>query len=139
MRQKASCFDCHAMHSHPEYKVFAPGLFGVGLIDRVAIQTSLVDPHQDVAPQYRPVTVVLENGKIISGRLISRSNERVVLLTTDEQGQAVTRDISLSEVEREDGQLQILPSSLSPMPTGFEQTLTTEERDAVTTLIQQLN
>ena len=139
MREKGRCFECHAMHSHPEYKVYAPGLFGMGLIDKHLIQTSLVDPHQEVSPVYRTVNVMLKRGAVLSGRLISRTAEQLVLVAWDGQGQLERLEIPLTDVEEEDGQLLIEPSLASPMPAGFGQSLTAEEQTAVNTLIRQLN
>lgn len=139
MKEKGQCFECHAMHSHPEYKVIAPGLFGVGLIDKEKINVSLVNPHQEVADSYRTVTVSLESGEIVSGRLLCASHDPLLLAVRDDQGRVCIRQIPVAEVEHEDGQPMIKSSALSPMPSGFEQILTAEEREALVTLIRQLN
>ncbi len=139
MKDKGQCFECHAMHSHPEYKVIAPGLFGVGLIESEKIRESLVNPHQDVAANYQTVTISLESGEIVSGRLLCRGRDPLLLAERDDQGQIRIREIPLSAIELEDGAPLIQPSPLSPMPAGFDQVLTAEEREAVIKLIQQLN
>ncbi len=85
LREKGSCLKCHSLYSVPEGKTFAPGLFGVGLNDAKAIHESLINPDQEIKPQYKSVKVLLENGQLVSGQLVSRSDERLVICTRDEQ------------------------------------------------------
>jgi mono/diheme cytochrome c family protein len=138
-RDKGSCFQCHSEHSFPEYRIFAPGLFRVGLTDKKKIKQSIVDPHKDVLPIYRSVSVILESGKEVIGRLISRSDDRLILVTRDDQNRLIPQEILLSDIEEEDGQPLILESTVSAMPKGFAENLTSEEIEAVITLIRQLN
>lgn len=139
LREKGACLECHSLFSNPEGKIYAPGLFGAGLNDTKALHESMLDPHKEIKPKYESVTVVLENGQVTSGQLLSRTDERLVLCTRDEQSRLVLRDIPLADIETEDGQPQILESKISLMPTGFDQLLTSEEIDAVINLIRQLN
>lgn len=139
LREKARCFECHSRHSRPEYKVFAPGLFSVGLVDPTVINESIVHPNKEVLDTYQSVNVLLENGQTISGKLISETDDHLIVFTWDPSGKLVPREIPLAEVEEEDGTRLILKSEASPMPTGFGDNLTPEELKAVITLIQQLN
>ena len=139
LREKGACLECHSLYSVPEGKIYAPGLFGVGLNNKEALHESVLDPHREITPNYESVTVVLENGQVTSGQLMSRDDERLVLCSRDEQNRLVLRDIPLSDVEMEDGQPQILESKISLMPTGFDKILTSEEIDALINLIRQLN
>jgi mono/diheme cytochrome c family protein len=138
-RDKGSCFQCHSEHSFPEYTIFAPGLFHVGLTDTKKIKQSIIDPHKDVLSMYRSVNVILENGKELSGRLISRTDDRLILVTRDQQNRIIPQELLLSEIEKEDGQPLILETTVSAMPKGFGESLTSEEVEAVITLIRQLN
>jgi hypothetical protein len=140
LREKASCFQCHAEHSFPEYNVLAPGIFGMGLTDTQKIKESIVAPHKEISPRYQPVNVVLVSGKVVTGRILSPSTEdRLVLLTRDRQNRLVRQEIPISEVEVEDGRPLITESNVSLMPAGFADTITSEEIEAVITLIRQLN
>jgi putative heme-binding domain-containing protein len=139
LREKGMCLECHSLHSVPETKIHAPGLFGVGLSNKEAIHESVLDPHKEIKPKYASVTVVLENGLVVSGQLLSRTDARLVLCSRGEQNRLVLRDIPLADIEREDGRLQILESKISLMPTGFGKILTSEEIEAVINLIRQLN
>jgi putative heme-binding domain-containing protein len=139
LREKGACLECHSLYSVPEGKIYAPGLFGAGLNDKETLHESVFDPHKEIKPNYESVTVVLENGQVTSGQLMSRTDERLILCTRDEQNRLVLNDIPLANIEEEDGQPQILESKVSLMPTGFDKILTSEEMDAVINLIRQLN
>ena len=139
LREKGACLECHSLHNNPEGRIYAPGLFHVGLDDKRALRESLLNPHKEINPRYASVTVSLENGQLASGQLMSRTDVQLVLCTRNEQNQLVLRNIPLDEIETEDGQPQILKSQTSLMPTGFDQVLTSEEIDALINLIRQLN
>ncbi len=139
LREKGDCLQCHSRYHVPEGKTVAPGLFGVGLSDAKALHESIIHPHQEIKPQYKSVSVLLEHGEIVSGQLISRTDDRLVMRVYDEQNQMVLRDILLDDVVKEDGTPQIRETNTSLMPTGFDKTLTPEEIDAVINLIQKLN
>ncbi len=139
LREKGSCLNCHSLYHVPEGKTVAPGLFAVGLSDAKAIHESIVNPHREIKPQYKSVSVLLEDGVIVSGQLIARTDERLVLRVCDEQNQIGLRDIPLAEVEKEDGIPLIRDMNTSLMPAGFDKSLTPEEVNAVINLIRQLN
>jgi len=139
LRKKGACLECHSLFSVPEGKIFAPGLFGVGLRDKKILRESLLDPHKEIKPEYTLVKVLLETGNVVSGQLISRTEEGLVLCTRDEQNRLVLQNISLDEVETEEGLPQIRESKISLMPEGFDKTLSNEEIDALINLIRQLN
>ena len=139
LREKGGCLQCHSLHRNAEHRLLAPGLFGVGLVDEQMIRESIVDPNKVVSPNHVGVNVFLESGKIVSGRLISQTDERLVLLARNSQNDPVRVEVALSDIENEDGQPMIVRSHTSPMPTGLKQQLTTEEMDAVITMIRQLN
>lgn len=113
--------------------------FGVGLTDEDLVRESVVDPRKVIAPAFQSVNVLLDNGLAVTGNLISRTDDRLTVLTRDDQNQLQRQEILLADVEYEDGEPLILQSQESLMPTGFEQLLTPEELEAVLTLIRQLN
>ncbi len=139
LRDKGACLECHSLYSVPEGQSFAPGLFGVGLNDSRALHESVTDPHKEIPEKYRSVKVLLANGQFVTGQLVSRTAERLVLCTRDEQNRLVMRDIPLAEIETDQGRPQIQESTTSLMPEGFDKTLTRGEIEAVINLIRQLN
>jgi mono/diheme cytochrome c family protein len=136
---RATCLECHSRYRNAEYLVFAPGLFSVGLSDPALVRESIVDPSKQIAPMHQSVNVVLADGREISGKLISRTDDQLLLLSRNARNEWVPMQIPLASVEQEDGQPLVEPSPLSPMPTGFEQLLSKEELDAIVTMIEQLN
>ncbi|MCA9192645.1 MAG: c-type cytochrome [Planctomycetales bacterium] len=139
LRDKGQCLNCHALYAAPENQSFAPSLFAAGLKDEEHIRASILFPHKDVLPKYQVVNVLLQDGRIISGQLVSRSPDQVVLLTRDSQQRIVNSILPLSEIEDENGEPIIRPVNTSLMPEGYSQLLTTEEIDAVVKLIKLLN
>ena len=85
------------------------------------------------------MNVALQSGKIVSGRLLSRHADRLLLAVRDEQGTLVQQAVHMADVEVEDGQPLIVPSSVSLMPSGFQELLTPDELNALLGLIDQLN
>jgi putative heme-binding domain-containing protein len=139
LRERGECLQCHALYRNAEYTVFAPPLFGVGLSDIEQLRESITDPNKLVAPAHRGVNVVLKDGRVVSGKLISRTADRLVLIARGEQNERLRVDLAISDVETEDEAALIVPSEVSPMPSGLDKQLTPEEFDALVTLIRQLN
>jgi putative heme-binding domain-containing protein len=139
LREKGSCLNCHSLYSIPESEIFAPSLFRSGLNDASALRDSLIAPHKKITPQFESVALLLKSGQVVSGRLVTRNDERVLLCTRDAQNQLALREISLADIESENGQLELHQSNRSLMPDGFDKTLTDEEIQALIKLIRQLN
>jgi hypothetical protein len=83
--------------------------------------------------------VVLQNGQVITGRIISQTAERLLIISRDEAGRLVQHNLPMSQVEQDDGQPLIRHSNISLMPSGFDALLTSEELEALVALIDQLN
>lgn len=139
LRDKGGCRQCHALFRNAEHLIFAPALFAVGLKDSELVRQSIVDPSKDVPPAYSTVNVALQNGRVVSGRLLSRNDERLLLAVRDDQGYLIQETVPMSDVETEDGQPAIVSTNVSLMPSGFQDLLTAEELDALVNLIDQLN
>ena len=139
LRDKGECLQCHSLYRNAEHQVFAPVLFGAGLVDEQLLRESIVDPNKVLVPTHVGVNVLLENGKLVSGKLISQTDDRIVLIARDEQNHPVQMEFSMSEIEHEDGKPMIARSKTSPMPTGLDKRLTPEELEAMVRLIGQLN
>lgn len=139
LRERGECLKCHSLHRNAEHRVFAPALFGAGLVDTQMVRESIVDPSKVVSPAHAVVSVFLESGRVVSGKLISQTEDRLVLFARNEQNDPVRVEVPMSEIEQEDGEPMILRSESSPMPTGLNQLLTPEELEAVISMIGQLN
>jgi putative heme-binding domain-containing protein len=139
LRERAECLQCHSLYRNAEYTVFAPPLFGTGLSDIDQVRESISQPSQLVLPEYRAVNVVLKDGRVVTGRLVERSDERLVLITRGTRNELVRVEIEMSDVDTEDGAAWIASSEVSPMPAGLDKLLTPEELNALLMLIRQLN
>jgi mono/diheme cytochrome c family protein len=136
---RATCFECHTRYRNAEYVVLAPALFSAGLRDAALVRESIVEPGRQIAPLHHSVNVIFADGREISGKLISRTDDQLLLLARNARNEWVPTQIPLTSVEHEEGQPLIEPSPLSPMPTGFDQLLSKQELDAIVTMIEQLN
>ena len=139
LKGKGTCLQCHALHSVPESQVYAPALFNVGLTDRKLVRESIVDPYKEIKPNYHSVNVVLQNGQIVNGKLMSQTADQLIVCVRDQNGELQLAPIAMDDVEKEDGQPLVEPSPTSIMPTGLEKLMTSDELESVLTLILQLN
>jgi putative heme-binding domain-containing protein len=139
LRQQGQCLQCHSLYRNAEYTVFAPSLFGVGLSDVEQVRESITDPNKLVSPVHHEVNVYLADGRVVSGTLISRTADRLVMVARGKLNERIHVDVPISDVETEDGEPLIVPSGTSPMPTGLDKLLTENELEAILTLIRQLN
>lgn len=119
--RKAQCLRCHKINglggdAGPDLSKVAERSKG----DREFLLESLINPHANLAKGYGTVTVVLEDGKVISGTVASESETTLVLRTSDGK----TRDISITEIEQ-----RVKPQS--PMPPVGEILTLRELRDVV--------
>ena len=119
--RKAQCLRCHKVNglggdAGPDLSKVAERSKG----DREFLLESLVNPHAKLAKGYGTVTVVLEDGKVISGTVTSESETTLVLRTSDGK----TRDIQVSEIEQ-----RVKPQS--PMPPVGDVLTLRELRDVI--------
>ena len=103
------------------------------------IKESIIDPNLVLPPAHVGVKIMLKNGQLVTGKLVSQTAERLVLVARNEQNKPVRVEVAKSEIEDEDGQPMIARCEKSSMPSGIDQNLTAEELEAVITTIRQLN
>jgi putative heme-binding domain-containing protein len=139
LRTKAGCLACHSLFRNAEHQILAPPLFAMGLKDKELTRQSILDPSKEALPIYCSATVVLQNGQVITGRIISQTAERLLIISRDEEGRLVQHNLPMSQVEQDDGQPLLRHSSISLMPSGFDALLSSEELEALVALIDQLN
>ncbi|MEQ9407457.1 MAG: c-type cytochrome [Fuerstiella sp.] len=138
-RGKAGCATCHPFHGGPEYEFTAPCLFYRGYQDRDELRRSITNPDHFVAPRYRQTTVVLANGRVVTGRVINR-DDNSIMMTTVHNGQVSPTEIPTADVELDDeGKPFVIDSRNSPMPTGIDQLLTTDEMDDLIAFLLSAN
>ncbi len=81
---------------------------------------AIVDPAKVISDQYKASTVVTTDGEVLNGRVLTETDEVVVILTDPEDSSKIT------ELKRSDVEL-IKPSEQSLMPTDLLKPLNDEE------------
>ncbi len=119
--RKAQCLRCHKVNglggdAGPDLSKVAERSKG----DREFLLESLINPHAKLAKGFGTVTVVLEDGKVISGTVASETETTLVLRTSDGK----TRGIQIAEIEQ-----RVKPQS--PMPPMGDVLTLRELRDVI--------
>ncbi len=112
---KKHCAKCH-MHSGEGNRI-GPDLTGMAVHPKHEMLTNILDPNRSVEGNYRVYTVVTADGLVLTGLLASESKTTLELYDAEGNKKTVLRD----DVE------QILGSTKSLMPEGFEKQVTRQE------------
>jgi hypothetical protein len=113
------CFKCHRVAG--QGGIVGPDLTPAGR--RFALRdllATLVEPNREISDQYRATTFELENGQVITGRIVNL-NEDVYLVQTDMMNPGQLRRIRVSEI------VEQVPSKVSMMPEGLLDTFTGDD------------
>jgi putative heme-binding domain-containing protein len=111
------CARCHAVDGRgggagPELSTAGSGLTGRRLLE------SVLRPSQEIAPQYTPWTLALEDGKVLSGVLLEETVDGRQVYA---DGEGRTFTVRAAEV------VERRPQAVSIMPEGLERTMTLQE------------
>ena len=114
--EKAACFTCHAIGYRGGN--VGPDLTKVGGVrsERDLLE-AIVYPSASLIRSFEPVVVATTDGKVINGLLRNETSDELILITGANQEARVAR----ADVE------EIRPSTVSIMPAGLDQQLTTQE------------
>jgi putative heme-binding domain-containing protein len=111
-----TCAKCHIVNG--EGKSVGPNLSGVGAkLSREALYESVLAPSAAISHSYETHTALLEDGRSITGLLVSQSPKEVVIRGAD--GIDVT--VPAADVE------QLVKQPVSLMPADLAATLSAEE------------
>jgi len=127
---EASCYNCHRFNNEggaqgPDLTV-AAGRFNVH-----DLLESIIEPSKVISDQYADMVFTLNNGKIVTGRIINLNNE-IWSVNTDMLNPSAIVGVNAKEVDT------IVTSKVSPMPAGLVDTLTLDEiRDLVAFLLSR--
>ena len=115
----ASCFKCHRFAG--EGGAVGPDLTAIGTrFSWRDVLDSVLDPSKTVSDQYQSTMFQLEDGRVITGRVVNLSNNSLRVMTD------MLDPGNLAIVSREQIEIQ-KPSPTSQMPEGLLDTLTKEE------------
>lgn len=114
----AQCLQCHRFGN--DGGVAGPELTGVGSkYTAQDLLESIVEPSRIVSDQYQDHTVILKDGEVFTGKLISESEKEVVVEIDRVAG--TKEDFPRENIE------QLRPSTFSPMPSGLINVLSKDE------------
>jgi putative heme-binding domain-containing protein len=114
----AQCQSCHRFAN--DGGIIGPELTGAGSkYSARDVLESIIEPSKIVSDQYQNHTAILKDGDSFTGRLVSESQDEIVLETDRLSGTKET--IARIRIE------QFRPSQLSPMPEGLVDVLSKEE------------
>lgn len=114
-----TCGSCHKLFGEGEH--IGPDLTGAQRSSLEYLLENILDPSAVVSKEYRMSIVMLEDGRVINGLVMSRKEGKLMLRTATEM-------LTIVDEEIED----IRESNLSAMPDGLLQGLTEEEvRDLI--------
>lgn len=115
----ASCFKCHRFAG--EGGTIGPDLTGAGgRFNAQNLLESIIEPSKVISDQYASTMFILDDGRVINGRVINLSGKNLRVLTD------MTNPSNLTSIDQDTVE-EMLPSKSSMMPTGLVDTLTKEE------------
>ncbi len=113
---KGTCIKCHKVRG--EGKEVGPDLSEIGSkLSKEAMYVAILDPSAGISHNYESFTAVLASGNVVTGLVISRTDEQIVLRNAE----AIDKTISLTEVD------ELIKSPVSIMPADLQKTMTADE------------
>jgi putative heme-binding domain-containing protein len=114
-RAELSCFKCHSIHRAGGQ--VGPDLSAIGVSSPVDyVVNSILNPNLAVKEQYVNTIFLMEDGKVLSGVVLDRDDDRVVI--RDAQGKTIK--LATADIEEE-------KEGKSQMPQGLTKFLTSDE------------
>lgn len=114
-----SCFACHRFDG--EGGAYGPDLtMAGGRFSAKDLLESIIEPSKAISDQYEAVTIVLSDGRSISGRIANHNGESFQVMTN------MLEPNNQTGVKRADIE-EIVPSKISMMPAGLINTCNVEE------------
>ncbi len=118
-----TCSQCHQLYD--QGKRVGPDLTGSQRGNLDYLLENIVDPSSVVGKDYRMTTVLTSDGRTLGGLVVSKNEKTLVLQTQTDQ-----ETLPLDEIE------ELRETSLSPMPEGMLDKLSTQEvRDLIAYLM----
>ncbi|HBJ37454.1 MAG TPA: hypothetical protein DDZ51_22405 [Planctomycetaceae bacterium] len=111
-RGKATCSNCHIVNQFG--KQVGPDLSEIGSkLSSEAMYVSILDPSAGISHNYETYIALLDSGQVLSGVLISQTDDLVILRTAE----AIDRTLAANDI------VEMKKSEKSTMPEGLHQTV----------------
>jgi putative heme-binding domain-containing protein len=112
----ATCIKCHKVRG--EGKEVGPDLSEIGSkLSKEAMFVSILDPSAGISHNYESYTAILESGNVVTGIIVSRTDELVTLRNAE----AIDKTYQMSEVE------ELIKSTVSVMPADLQKTMSARD------------
>ncbi len=112
----ATCNKCHVVDG--QGKEVGPNLSEIGTkLGQDALLIAILDPSAGISHNYETFVAVTDDGKVISGLLVSKTDDEVVL----KDAEAISHTLKMSDLE----ELKKLPTSL--MPADLQKLLSAQD------------
>ena len=122
-----TCAKCHVVGS--EGKNVGPNLSGIGeKLSRQALYESILTPSAAISHNYETYTAVLDDGRSVTGLLVSQTPEQVVLKPAD----GVDATLAAKEID------ELVKQPISLMPADLANTLSAQELADVVAWLETL-
>ncbi len=123
----ATCSKCHVVRG--EGKEVGPNLSEIGSkLSKDAFLVAILDPSAGISHNYETYVAATDDGKVVSGLLISKSEEQIVLRDAN----AIEHTLPMDSIE----ELRKLPISL--MPADLQKTMSAQDLVDVVEYLQTL-
>jgi putative membrane-bound dehydrogenase-like protein len=109
------CANCHTYRG--EGAAVGPDLTGMSVLGKEELLVHILDPSRDVEGNYHSYSVVLADGRVLSGMLAGESATSIELIDAEAQRRQILRE-DIDELTR---------SGKSVMPEGFEKLVSRED------------
>ena len=125
--KKGTCIKCHKVAEAG--KEIGPSLTEIGSkLSKEAMFVSILDPSAGVSHNYETYAIALSSGNVLSGIVVSRSDEEVVVRNAE----GIDRVIRVSEID------EIIKTGVSLMPADLQKVMTVQELVNVVAYLSQL-
>ncbi|MEZ6111521.1 MAG: c-type cytochrome [Pirellulaceae bacterium] len=112
----ATCGKCHKVRD--EGKEVGPELSEIGSkLSRDALYVAILDPSAGISHNYETYTVLLDNGTVVTGLMVSETDEAVTIKTAE----AILRTFKQDEIE------EMIKQKVSLMPSNLQQTMSVQD------------
>lgn len=108
---KRVCLVCHKLHGEGE--AVGPDLTGVGRSSLDALLWNILDPNQVIGAGYEQVEVETKDDRVLAGRLVENTDQRVRLLLQGGKEEVIARSDVKSQRTLE---ASVMPEGLDQMP-----------------------
>jgi putative heme-binding domain-containing protein len=112
---KKQCAKCHRHGGEGE--LLGPDLTGMAVHPKAELMVHILDPSRSVEGNFRVYTVVMQDGRVLSGLLAAESKTSLEIFDAEARRQTLARE----DVD------ELVASKKSLMPEGFEKQVTPDE------------